>query len=117
MFFKKKLTEKNLVGIWKHPILASWVRLEVSGVAMKPIQNYNMEIINFRANGTFTIGEYGKSGPLYEGSGRWVLSTDKTTVLITYDNGVASHMDIREFNGHSFITTSVEGNDLMFTKQ
>lgn len=117
MLFKKKLTEKNLVGIWKHPILASWVSFEVSGVATEPFQNYNIEIINFRANGTFTFGEYGKSGPLYQGSGRWALSNDKTSVLFTYDNGETSYIDIREFNGNSFITTSSQGNNSMFTRQ
>lgn len=122
MLFKKKLTEKNLVGVWKHPILASWGSIEISGgkttpSQSKPFQNYNIEIFTFRENGTFTFGEYTKSGPLYEGCGRWALSYDKTSIIFTYDNGETNRIDIREFNGDSFITTSIQGNDFKFTKE
>lgn len=117
MLFKRKPTEKQLVGVWKHQILASWGSIEVNNQRSQVLKSYNYEIFNFRANGTFTFGEYGQSNPLYEYSGRWALSNDKTRILFTFANGESSSIDIRNFKGDSFVTTSMQGQDFKYVKQ
>lgn len=121
MLFKKRLTEKNLVGIWKHPLLASWGNIDVTdkdgNSRVNSFQNYHNEIFNFKPDGTFTFGEYGQNGPMYEAKGWWNLSADKTRIELSYENGEASSIDIRNFDGKSFITTSALGNNFKFTKE
>lgn len=111
LLFGKKLSEENLIGTWKHPLLASWVNINGS-----PSYNYHDEIFVFKADKTFTFGEYGKSGALFEEKGTWKLSIDKTKIELTYESGEHSSIDIRKFNGSSFITTSIQGNDFVFKK-
>ena len=64
----------------------------------------------------FVFGEYGQS-PLYEVEGRWELTEDKQRLVFSFDNGETSSIDIREFDGNSFVTTSKEGNDFKYTKE
>ena len=45
------------------------------------------------------------------------MSTDKKNIVFSYEDGETSSIDIREFDGTSFITTSREGNDFKFTKK
>lgn len=121
MLFKKRLTEENLVGIWKHPILASWGSISITNKdghnEDKTFNNYHFEIFNFKSNGVFTFGEYTNNGPLFESTGYWRLSSDKTRIELSYENGEAGSIDIRNFDGKTFITTSVLGNDFKFTKE
>lgn len=113
MLFSKKLTESNLVGVWKHPILASQFR--INGGATRSI--YNDEIFVLRADGTFTFGEYSSNGPLYESKGTWRTSDDRKWLVFSFPGGETSSMDIRNFDGRSFVTTSREGNKFKYTKQ
>ncbi len=121
MLFKKRLNEENLIGIWKHPILASWGSISITSKdgtnTDQPFHDYHDEIFNFKADRTFTVGEYGKGGALYEARGTWRLSADKRRIEFLYDNGESISIDIREFDGRSFITTSIQGNDFKFTKE
>ena len=103
----------QLVGTWKHP-------LQVGAISINEIEEaspvYNNEIFKFNEDGTFVFGEYGDS-PLYEVKGNWKLSSDKKRIEFSYEDGETSSIDIREFDGTSFITTSREGNDYKFTKE
>ena len=65
---------------------------------------------------TFSFGEYGKSRPLYEVKGRWRLSNDGKFIELFYEDGEKSSIDIRDFKGNSFITTSTQGKDFKFIK-
>lgn len=106
-----QLSEEDLIGTWKHPIQTG--SITVNGEET-PV--YNNEIFQFKGDGTFVFGEYGNS-PLYEAEGRWKLSDDKTRLEFSFDGGETSSIDIREFDGSSFITTSSEGNDFKYTKE
>lgn len=121
LFFKKELSEKNLVGVWKHPLIGTRGNIEiVSSEGTKQNHsfiNYHFEIFNFKSDKTFTFGEYTSSGPLYEVQGRWRLSSDKKNIELSYDNGETSLFDIRKFDGKSFVTTSIQGNDFLYTKE
>ena len=77
---------------------------------------YNYEVFQFKADGTFVFGEYGSS-PIYEVDGRWELSDDGKNIEFSFDDGQTSCIDIREFDGDSFVTTSREGNDFKYTKE
>ena len=111
--FGNTVTEKKLVGVWKHRILSSWCSINDG-----PVQNiYHYEIFNLRSDHTFSFGEYGSTKPLYEVSGKWRLSNDKKSIEFSYPNGELINMDIREFKGNSFITTSMQGNDFKFIKE
>lgn len=120
-FFNKKISEDALIGVWKHPINAGGGSFEIKKsdgtTSNHPFVVYNFEIFHFRSNKTFTFGEYSNSGPLYEVQGRWKLSSDKKRIDFSYDNGDTYSMDIRNFNGKSFITTSAQGSDFLFTKE
>ena len=105
-------SKEQLIGTWKHPIQAGWVS---TNEGEKIYQN-NCEIFRFKEDGTFVFGEYGDS-PLYEVNGRWELSEDKKSLVFTFDDGQTSSIDIREFDGNSFITTSREGKDFKYTKE
>ena len=111
-FFKKKLSEEGLIGIWKHSIQASIIRLNENVFA-----NYNNEIFKFNANRTFTFGEYSRNGPLYEVKGTWRLNIDKTRIELFFDDGQANSIDIRDYDGKTFITTSMEGNNFTYIKE
>jgi len=91
MFFRKKLSEEGLIGIWKHPIEASRVSINGGNV----VSNYNYEIFQFKANRTFSFGEYSKRGALYEVKGNWKLSNDKTRIEFFFDDGDKQSIDIR----------------------
>lgn len=121
LFFNKKISEKALVGVWKHPLYAGGGTISVvDGDGKKrdhTFVNHHFEIMNLRSDMTFTFGEYTQNGPFYEEHGRWKLSSDKKRFELIYDNGETSSMDIRKFDGKSFITTSVMGNDFLFTKE
>lgn len=121
MLFKKRLTEENLVGIWKHSLLPSWGVITITNKdghkENKTFNNYHVEIFNFKSNGAFTFGEYTNNGPFFEDKGLWRLSEDKARIELSYDNGETISIDIRNFDGRSFITTSALGNDFMFTKE
>ena len=105
-------SKEQLIGTWKHPIQAGWVSMNDG----EKMYQYNYEIFRFKEDGTFVFGEYSDS-PLYEVNGRWELSDDKQSLVFSYDDGQTSVIDIREFDGNSFITTSREGNDFKFTKE
>ena len=111
--FGNTITEKKLVGVWKHRILASWVSINDGPVH----NNYHYEIFNFRSDNTFSFGEYGSSKPLFEVSGKWRLSSDRKNILLSYTTGESSSIDIRDFKGNSFITTSSQGKDFLFIKE
>jgi hypothetical protein len=111
-FFTKKLSDAGLVGIWKHPIGTG--NLNVNGKVLKHLYTY--EIFKFKADKTFTFGEYGIT-PLYEVRGTWRLSNDKTRIELFYDDGESNSIDIRDYDGKTFITTSREGNNFKFTKE
>ena len=117
MLFKKTPSETQLVGVWKHRILASWASIEVNSRRIDLPNNYNEEIFNFRPDGSFTFGEYSGSGPLYEVRGYWRLSPDKSRLLFSYLDGETSSIDIRDYTGRSFVTTSLEGNDFKYVKE
>lgn len=104
--------KKNLVGVWRHPILASWFSINNS----EKVKIYHYEIFNFKADMTFSFGEYGKSGPLYEVKGRWRLSNDRKIIELFFERGDKGTIDIRDFKGNSFITTSSQGEDFKFIK-
>lgn len=106
-------SKDQLVGTWKHPIQIGAISINDSEEAT-PV--YNNEIFKFNEDGTFVFGEYGDS-PLYEVEGNWELSSDKKRIEFSYENGETSSIDIREFDGTSFITTPIEGNDYKFTKE
>ena len=106
-----QLSEENLIGTWKHPIQAGSI---TENGEETPV--YNNEILQFKEDGTFVFGEYGSS-PLYEVEGHWKLSDDKTRLEFSFDGGETSSIDIREFDGISFITTSREGNDFKYTRE
>lgn len=104
-------SEEQLIGTWKHPIQVGSI---IENGDTIPV--YNNEIFQFKGDGTFVFGEYGAS-PLYEANGHWELSEDKTHLLFSFDDGQTSSIDIREFDGSTFITTSREGNDFKYTKE
>ena len=104
-------SEENLIGTWKHPIQTG--SMSVNG---EDTLVYNNEIFQFKGDGTFVFGEYGAS-PLYEAEGHWKLSDDKKSLEFSFDDGQTSSIDIREFDGSSFVTTSKEGNDFKYTKE
>ncbi|MCR4827201.1 MAG: hypothetical protein K5882_09685 [Bacteroidales bacterium] len=106
-------SKEQLVGTWVHPIQAGTVSINDSK-EVTPV--YNNEIFTFSEDGTFVFGEYGDS-LLYEVTGIWEVSTDKKNIVFSYEDGETSSIDIREFDGTSFITTSREGNDFKFTKK
>lgn len=109
---KEQLSEEMLIGTWKHPI-------EVGAYSINDGENvplYTYEILQLKGDGSFVFGEYGKH-PLYEVKGNWKLSDDKTRLEMSFDDGETSSIDIREFNGNSFITTSREGNDFKYVKE
>jgi hypothetical protein len=106
-------SKDQLVGTWKHPIQVGAISIN-EGEEVSPV--YNNEIFKFNEDGTFVFGEYGDS-PLYEVEGNWELSSDKKRIEFSYESGETSSIDIREFDGTSFITTSREGNDFKFTKE
>ena len=110
----KQPSKEQLVGTWKHPIQVGAISINESE-EVTPM--YNNEIFTFNEDGTFVFGEYGESSPLYEVKGNWELSNDKKRIEFSYENGETYSIDIREFDGTSFITTSMEGNDFKFTKE
>ena len=104
-------SKEQLIGTWKHPISVGSVKVDNESTTV-----YNYEIFKFKGDGTFVFGEYGQS-PLYEVEGRWELTEDKQRLVFSFDNGETSSIDIREFDGNSFVTTSKEGNDFKYTKE
>ncbi len=112
---------EQLVGTWIHPINVGLVSINVNNGSDKTASDsYNYEIFKFKDDGTFVFGEYGGSGgqsPLYEVEGKWKLTEDKKRLEFSFDNGQTSSIDIREFDGNSFVTTSREGNDFKYTKE
>ena len=110
----KQPSKEQLVGTWKHPIQVGAISINESE-EVTPM--YNNEIFTFNEDGTFVFGEYGESSPLYEVKGNWELSNDKKRIEFSYEGGETSSIDIREFDGTSFITTSIKGNDFKFTKE
>lgn len=107
-------SKEQLVGTWKHPIQIGAISINESEEAT-PL--YNDEIFTFNEDGTFVFGEYGESSPIYEVKGNWNLSNDKKRIEFSYETGETSSIDIREFDGTSFVTTSMKGNDYKFTKE
>lgn len=106
-------SKEQLIGTWKHPISVGSVNVNNSAESTTV---YTYEIFKFKGDGTFVFGEYGQS-PLYEVEGRWELTEDKQRLVFSFDNGETSSIDIREFDGDSFVTTSKEGNDFKYTKE
>lgn len=106
-------SKEQLIGTWKHPIKVGSLSIN-DGPESAPYYTY--EIFKFKGDGTFVFGEYGQS-PLYEVEGRWELTEDKQRLVFSFDNGETSSIDIREFDGNSFVTTSKEGNDFTYTKE
>jgi hypothetical protein len=111
-FFSKKLSEEGLIGIWKHPIGGG----KVTANGKEVFNIYTYEIFHFNANRTFTFGEYGYS-TLYEVKGTWRLSNDKARIELFFDDGESNCIDIRDYDGKTFITTSREGNNFKYTKE
>jgi hypothetical protein len=110
---QKQPSKEQLVGTWKHPISVGSVNVN-NGAESTTVYTY--EIFKFKGDGTFVFGEYGQS-PLYEVEGRWELTEDKQRLAFSFDNGETSSIDIREFTGNTFVTTSKEGNDFTYTKE
>lgn len=106
-------SREQLIGTWKHPINVGSTNVN-NGTESTPIYNY--EIFKFKGDGTFVFGEYGQS-PLYEVEGKWELTEDKQRLVFSFDDGETSSIDIREFTGNTFVTTSKEGNDFTYTKE
>ena len=106
-------SREQLMGTWKHPINVGSINVN-NGTESTPIYNY--EIFKFKGDGTFVFGEYGQS-PLYEVEGKWELTEDKQRLVFSFDDGETSSIDIREFTGNTFVTTSKEGNDFTYTKE
>lgn len=106
-------SREQLIGTWKHPIGVGSVNVN-NGAESTTVYTY--EIFKFKGDGTFVFGEYGQS-PLYEVEGRWELTEDKQRLVFSFDSGETSSIDIREFSGDSFVTTSKEGNDFKYTKE
>ncbi len=111
-FFKTKLSEKGLIGIWKHSIQAFTLRINDNVFA-----SYNNEIFKFNANRTFTFGEYSGNNALYEIKGTWRLNSDKTRIELLFDNGHVNSIDVRDYDGKTFIATSIEGNKFIYVKE
>ena len=110
---QKQPSREQLIGTWKHPINVGSINVN-NGTESTPIYNY--EIFKFKGDGTFVFGEYGQS-PLYEVEGKWELTEDKQRLVFSFDDGETSSIDIREFTGNTFVTTSKEGNDFTYTKE
>ena len=110
---QEQLSKEHLIGTWKHPIIVDSVSIN-NGPEDAPYNTY--EIFKLKEDGTFVFGEYGQS-PLYEVEGKWELSEDKQRLEFSFDDGETSSIDIREFDGNSFVTTSKEGNDFKYTKE
>ena len=106
-------SREQLIGTWKHPINVGSINVN-NGTESTPIYNY--EIFKFKGDGTFVFGEYGQS-PLYEVEGKWELTEDKQRLVFSFDDGETSSIDIKEFTGNTFVTTSKEGNDFTYTKE
>jgi hypothetical protein len=111
--------ENGLIGIWKHPITSN-AQISVNG---KNVSNgpsiVSYEILRLKADKTFTFGEYGANhgDAFYEAHGKWQLSDNKDKLEFTYEDGERGSIDIRKYDGKSFITTSREGNDFKFDKE
>lgn len=113
---QQKPSKEKLIGTWTHPIKIGQVEINTdNGNNFQDL--YNNEIFKFYGDGTFVMGEYSGSKPLYEVNGRWDLSDDKKYLLFTYEDGSTSQIDIRGFDGNSFVTTSIQGNDFLYTKE
>lgn len=110
-FGQQQPSKEKLVGKWVHPMYVGGI--EING---KTTPIYNNEIFVFKSDGTFVFGEYDGAKPLFEVEGSWVLSKDKKKIVLIYDDGETSSIDIRQFDGKSFVTTSMQGNDFKFTK-
>lgn len=111
-FGQQQPSKEKLVGKWVHPMYVGGI--EING---KTTPIYNNEIFVFKSDGTFVFGEYDGAKPLYEVEGSWVLSKDKKKLVFIYEDGETSSMDIRDFKGNSFVTTSIQGNDFLYTKE
>lgn len=111
---QEQLSKEQLIGTWKHPINVGSININNSA---ESTALYNYEIFKFKNDGTFVFGEYDGQSPLYEVKGRWELTEDKHRLVFTYDDGETSSIDVREFDGDSFVTTSKEGNDFKYTKE
>ena len=112
-FGQQQPSKEKLVGKWKHPINSG--AYSING---KTTVVYNNEIFVFKSDGTFVFGEYNEeSSPLYEVEGSCVLSKDKKKIVFIFDDGKTSSIDIRNFTGNTFITTSMEGRDFKYTKE
>ena len=114
MFFKKKHPRDHLVGVWKHTDFGYGADLIVDG-RMTSTRVYITDVITFNWNGTFSRTEEGVRHPFRE-TGTWVLSQDGNYVTLTYSSGEIIQLDIRNFNGRTFTTSSCLGNDLVYTK-
>lgn len=110
---QERPSREQLIGTWKHPINVGSINVN-NDTESTPIYNY--EIFKFKGDGTFVFGEYGQS-PLYEVEGKWELTEDKQRLVFSFDDGETSSIDIREFTGNTFVTTSKEGNDFTYTKE
>jgi hypothetical protein len=114
--------ENGLIGIWKHPITSN-VQISVKGKDASKSNEQSIvvsyERLRLKADKTFIFGEYSAkdSSPYYEVHGKWQLSNNKARLEFIYENGERGDIDIRKYDGKSFITTSREGNDFKFNKE
>ena len=117
----KTLSEDGLIGVWKRAIeTKSQLTAEYEDGRKVPsnVSTYTYEIFRFNANRTFSFGEYGSSlGAFYEYHGTWRLNNDKTKLELFFDDGVNNSIDIRDYDGRSFIITSEKGDDAKYTKE
>jgi len=52
---------------------------------------------------------------LYEVAGTYKVDNDKGGINLYVDSG-QSFIDVRKFDGNTFVTTSLQGNDFLYTK-
>lgn len=111
------VSEKDFIGVWEHAI-ESQSSVEINGKKMD-MGSTTVERFNFTDKENFTFGEYSTSSgkALYSVSGKWSYDSDSKQLAFEYPDGSKMQMDVREFDGSSFITTSKMGNDFKFEKK
>ena len=115
MLFKRKPSRDEMVGIWKQTSLAYGGDVIING-RKSSFQAYTTNVITLNRNGTFTIAEEGVRHSSFVEKGTWNLSADRGWLIFTHNTGEIIRMDIRDFKGNSFTTSSIMGNDLVFKR-
>lgn len=109
------LTGDKLIGTWEHPIETK-MSYSVDEGAENEFISRTYERFVFKEDQTYIFGEYDKNNKaLYEVAGTYKIDNDKGGINLYVDSD-QSFLDVRKFDGNTFVTTSLQGNDFLYTK-